>query len=57
MKSSTGTTIDSYIDWLRDEVDGKQWGHVSIEFTLCSGQVTKVIKRSEDTEKLSKVDK
>lgn len=48
--SSTGTTLASYLDWLKGEASDKQWGEVGIHLTICNGQITDVRKTSVDTE-------
>lgn len=50
MTSTTGTAIETYIGWLRKELEKKDYGEVSISFTICRGQVTDVRKTSMDTE-------
>jgi hypothetical protein len=50
MISTTGTSIDSYISWLRRELENKEWGEVSIHFTVCQGQVTDVKRGSIETD-------
>jgi hypothetical protein len=50
MISTTGTTIDSYLSWVKKELEKKQWGEVSINFTICGGQVTDVRKGSFDSD-------
>ena len=51
MISTTGTTIETYLGWLKDELEKKDFGEVSIEFTICSGQIVKVRKGSFDNDK------
>lgn len=46
--SSTGTSIDAYIDWLKGELTKKNYGEVSIKFTVCRHQITDVRKESVD---------
>ena len=50
MISTTGTTIESYIAWLRNELESKSWGEVAIRLTICNGQVTDVRRESIETE-------
>jgi len=50
MISTTGTSIESYLDWLRTELRSKDYGEVAIEFTITKGQVTDVRKRTMDSE-------
>ena len=52
MTTTTGTNINSYIAWLEQEVDGKDFGEVTLRFTVCRGQVVKVVKESLDTEQI-----
>lgn len=48
--STTGTTIESYLEWVRSELQKKDWGEVAIKFVICRGQVVDVRKESVDTE-------
>ena len=48
--STTGTSIDSYIAWMRRELEKKSYGEVSIKFVVCQGQITDVRKESVDTD-------
>lgn len=50
MISTTGTTIKSYLSWVENELNKKTWGEVSINFTICNGQVTDVRKGSFDSD-------
>ena len=50
IESTTGTNIESYLEWLKKELNKKQWGEVSIKFTICRGFVTDVQKGSIDSE-------
>jgi len=50
MISTTGTTIENYLAWLRDELANKQYGEVSLMFKVCRGQIVGVEKASKDTE-------
>jgi len=52
MTSTTGTTIEGYLQWIRDEVEKREYGSVIIDFTICSGQITMVKKTSMDAEKI-----
>lgn len=52
MVSTTGTSIDSYLNWVRNEIEKKQWGEVSVVFTINNGQVTFVKKGSIDTDQI-----
>jgi hypothetical protein len=51
MTSTTGTTIETYLTWIKKELEKKEYGEVSIEFTVCAGQITKVRKGSFDNDK------
>ena len=51
MISTTGTTIETYLSWIKEEIESKEYGDVSIEFTICAGQITKVRKGSFDNDK------
>jgi hypothetical protein len=48
MTSTTGTAIETYIGWLRKELEKKDYGEVSISFVVSRGQVTDVRKTSMD---------
>jgi hypothetical protein len=50
MGSTTGTTIESYLEWVKRELEKKDYGEVSIAFTVVRGQVTDVRKTSMDNE-------
>ena len=50
VQSSTGTTLESYLAWLKREADAKGWGEVGIHLTICNGQIVDVRKTSVDTE-------
>lgn len=52
MITTTGSTIENYMTWVRRELDGKQWGEVTITFVVTKGQVTDVRRTSIDTEHL-----
>ena len=50
MISTTGTSIQGYLDWVTSELEKKHYGEVSIKFTVTAGQVTDVRKESVETE-------
>jgi len=50
MISTTGTSIETYLQWVKDEIEKKKWGEVSINFTICNKQVTDVRKGSFDSD-------
>jgi len=50
INSTTGTSIENYFDWVRRELEIKEYGEVSITFTVTQGQVSLVTKNSKDTE-------
>lgn len=50
MVTTTGTSIDAYLDWVRKELVKKNYGEVSICFVVNRGQVTDVRKTSMDNE-------
>jgi len=50
MVSTTGTSIEDYLDWVARELAGKEYGEVAIEFVVKRGQVTDVRKRSVDAD-------
>jgi len=51
MKSSTGTSIQSYFDWLNCEINKKEYGEVSIKIKICNKQIVGVEKVSIDNDK------
>jgi hypothetical protein len=50
MISTTGTSIESYLQWVKSEIEKKSWGEVEIKFTICNKQVTDVRKGSFDSD-------
>lgn len=50
MTSTTGTSIEAYIDWIRKELGRRNYGEVSIRFVVVRGQVTDVRRESVDTD-------
>ena len=50
--STTGTTIENYIDWMLRETAFKEYGEASLKFVICRGQVVKVEKQSLATEQI-----
>jgi len=48
MTTTTGTSISSYLDWLKREIGKKDFGEVSIRFKIFDGQVVDVRKESVD---------
>lgn len=46
--STTGSSIESYLDWIRNELEKKNYGEVNISFVITRGQVTSVKKTSID---------
>lgn len=48
--TTTGTSIESYLSWVKQELEKKDYGEVSITFTITRGQITDVKKGSIDTE-------
>ena len=48
MISTTGTSINSYLEWVKSELNKKQWGEISISFVINNGQVVDVKKTSMD---------
>jgi acetolactate synthase small subunit len=50
MTSTTGTSIENYLSWVKNELEKKDYGEVSITFTITRGQITDVKKGSIDTE-------
>jgi hypothetical protein len=52
--STTGTSIDAYLSWLREKLDTVEWGEVSITFCINNGFVNHVKKGVSETEVRSK---
>lgn len=50
--STTGTTIETYLGWIREELAKREYGKVSIEFTICNGQITRVDRTALDTDQI-----
>ena len=50
MISTTGSSIESYLEWARKELTKKVYGKVSLTFVVTAGQVTDVEKVSMDNE-------
>jgi len=46
MITTTGSTLQNYIDWLKEELERKDYGEVSIRFTITKGQISDVRKES-----------
>ena len=44
--------IEKHADWAIDEVEKHPYGKISIEFTVCDGQITRVDASSTDTDKI-----
>jgi hypothetical protein len=51
MTSSTGTIIESYIDWMNNEINKKKYGEVSLKVKICNNQIVGVEKMSIDNDK------
>lgn len=50
MISTTGTSIETYLNWVRTELEKKDWGEVALSFIINNGQVVDVRKVSMDHE-------
>ena len=48
INSSTGTSIESYLNWVKKELEKKDYGEVSITFTVTRGEISDVRKESVD---------
>jgi len=48
MTTTTGTSVIAYLEWVRGELERKQWGSVGITFKICAGQIVDVEKASID---------
>lgn len=53
MQSTTGTTIKTYLNWMIEEIEKKEFGEVAITFVIHEGQVVRVKKESSDSEKIT----
>jgi len=53
INTTTGTSIENYLNWVKNELEKKDYGKVSIVFTVTRGQVTDVEKNSMDNEHIS----
>lgn len=52
-QSTTGTTIKSYLLWVEQELDKKNYGEVTIKFVIRDHKVVDVRKESVETEHYS----
>ena len=52
MITTTGTTIQSYLDWAKSEIEKKNFGEVSLVFTINNAKVVYVKKGSIDNDKI-----
>ena len=50
MTSTTGTTVEGYLAWVKQQLEKKTYGEVGIHFKIYDGKVTDVRKESVDTE-------
>jgi len=50
MITTTGTSIENYLQWVKNELEKKDYGEVSITFVIHSNQVVDVKKTSIDNE-------
>jgi len=50
MTSTTGTSIEAYLEWAKHEIEKKSWGEVALTFTINNKQVVDVKKVSMDHE-------
>lgn len=48
IQSTTGTSIQTYMNWLENELSKKRYGEVAIRFIITNGQITDVKKESVD---------
>jgi hypothetical protein len=48
MTTTTGTSIESYLDWAKKEIETKSYGEVNITFIINCGKVVDVKKVSMD---------
>ena len=50
INTTTGTSIENYLSWVKNELDKKEYGEVSISFIIHAKQVVDVKKVSADNE-------
>jgi hypothetical protein len=50
INTTTGTSIENYLSWVKNELEKKDYGEVSITFVITRGQVTDVKKISMDND-------
>jgi hypothetical protein len=50
INTTTGTSIKNYLAWVEEELSKKEYGEVSISFTIHAKQVVDVKKMSVDNE-------
>ncbi len=53
MISTTGSNIETYFEWIGEELEKRKYGRVYIEFIVQDGVLVRVIKNSEDSENLA----
>lgn len=49
--STTGSSIETYFDWIKEEIEGKKYGEVSITFLISDKQIVNVRRGSVDTDR------
>jgi hypothetical protein len=55
--STTGSNLKSYLGWVTEELNKKEYGEVSIKFVVRDGRIVDVRKESVDTEHFSSKEK
>ena len=51
MNSSTGTSIQGYVEWMNREISKKEYGEVILKIKVCAGQIVGAEKTSIDNDK------
>ena len=53
--TTTGSDVETLIDWLRDELKGTRYGEVGLVFTVHNNEISKVEKVDKKTIKFKSV--
>lgn len=51
--STTGSSIESYLEWIKTELSKRSFGEVSISFSVKNGKVVEVKKSFMDSDRIS----
>lgn len=50
--STSGTGVDTYLDWLKGELARTDYGEIGLRFVVHQGMITRVCKHIEVPEKM-----